>query len=76
MLHGSSGVLHDQLRKAVHAGMVKINVGTALNIAFTRAVRATLMDPTVVDPRTYLEPARAAMAETVRDLTLALQPAP
>ncbi|MFI6639592.1 ketose-bisphosphate aldolase [Streptomyces sp. NPDC050504] len=66
VLHGSSGVPDEEIRRAVAAGMVKINVGTALNTAFTTAVRAFLAaDPTAVDPRKYLAPARTAMTETV-----------
>ncbi|MBH5336347.1 class II fructose-bisphosphate aldolase [Streptomyces pactum] len=66
VLHGSSGVPDAELRRAVTAGMVKINIGTALNTAFTGAVRAHLAGhPGVVDPRRYLAPARDAMARTV-----------
>lgn len=66
VLHGSSGVPDAELAKAVHGGMVKINVGTALNIAFTQAVRRHLdADSDVVDPRKYIAPGREAMAETV-----------
>ncbi|WP_434591385.1 class II fructose-bisphosphate aldolase [Streptomyces sp. A5-4] len=66
VLHGSSGVPDEEIRRAVAAGMVKINVGTALNTAFTGAVRAHLTaNPTTVDPRKYLVPAREAMAGTV-----------
>ena len=66
VLHGSSGVPDGQLRDAVLAGIVKVNVGTALNLAFTGAVReALLADPSVVDPRKYLSKARDAMAATV-----------
>ncbi|MEV4872765.1 class II fructose-bisphosphate aldolase [Streptomyces syringium] len=66
VLHGSSGVPDTELRRAVAAGMVKINVGTALNTAFTAAVRAFLeAHPQAVDPRKYLAPAREAMARTV-----------
>ncbi|MGI5529735.1 class II fructose-bisphosphate aldolase [Streptomyces syringium] len=66
VLHGSSGVPDAELRRAVAAGMVKINVGTALNTAFTGAVRAFLeAHPSTVDPRKYLAPAREAMARTV-----------
>ncbi|WUH93447.1 class II fructose-bisphosphate aldolase [Streptomyces sp. NBC_00433] len=69
VLHGSSGVPDDELRQAVTAGMVKINIGTALNIAFTSAVRGHLSaDPVVVDPRRYLRPARDAMTATARHL--------
>jgi fructose-bisphosphate aldolase class II len=69
VLHGSSGVADDELRAAVAAGMRKINVGTALNIAFTAAVREQLgTDATVVDPRKYLAVARAALSTTVAGL--------
>lgn len=66
VLHGSSGVPDEEIRQAVASGMRKINVGTALNTAFTGAVRAYLAEnPTGVDPRKYLVPGRDAMAATV-----------
>lgn len=68
VLHGSSGVPDDVLVAAVRAGLTKINVGTALNLAMTAAVRDCLADPDVVDPRTYLAAARDAMADTVARL--------
>ncbi len=73
VLHGSSGVPDDELRAAVAAGMVKVNIGTALNIAFTAAVRDRLAsDAAVVDPRKYLAPARDAMAAVVSESLLVL----
>ncbi len=69
VLHGSSGVPDEQLAAAVAAGMAKVNVGTALNVAYTRQVRRRLAeDPGVSDPRTYLVDARRGMAETVATL--------
>jgi fructose-bisphosphate aldolase class II len=69
VLHGSSGVPDEELAAAVRAGMVKINIGTALNIAGTTAVREFLdADPGAVDPRKYLTRARSAMADTVAHL--------
>lgn len=66
VLHGSSGVPDEELRRAVRGGMAKINIGTALNTAFTGSVRATLDNrPDIVDPRKYLSSARDAMADTV-----------
>lgn len=66
VLHGSSGVPDDELRRAVAGGIAKVNIGTALNIAFTGAVREFLAgDATTVDPRRYLAPARDAMAAAV-----------
>ena len=66
VLHGSSGVPDDELIAAVRGGMVKINIGTALNSAFTGAVRESLDgNAALVDPRRYLASARTAMATTV-----------
>jgi fructose-bisphosphate aldolase class II len=67
VLHGSSGVAGAQLADVVRHGMVKINIGTLLNIAFTGAIRPLLTDGAVVDPRTYLKPARAAIAGAVAE---------
>jgi fructose-bisphosphate aldolase class II len=72
VLHGSSGVPSAELRAAVAAGIVKVNVGTALNVAFTRALRAALRDVTIVDPRTYLDPARTAVTDVVSELLAVL----
>ncbi|HET7397343.1 MAG TPA: class II fructose-bisphosphate aldolase [Intrasporangium sp.] len=69
VLHGSSGVPDDQLRAAVSTGMVKINIGTILNVAFTRAVRSVITgDDTLVDPRKYLRPGRDELAAVVARL--------
>jgi fructose-bisphosphate aldolase class II len=66
VLHGSSGVPDEELSEAVRGGMAKINIGTALNTAFTGTVRSALGDePDLVDPRRYLASARTAMASTV-----------
>ncbi|MGO3361310.1 MAG: class II fructose-bisphosphate aldolase [Corynebacterium sp.] len=69
VLHGSSGVPDQSLAAAAKAGMRKINIGTALNIAFTGAVRDWLTDDDNtggVDPRKYIRPGRDAMTETCR----------
>ncbi len=66
MLHGSSGVPADVLQAAVRAGIRKINVGTALNVALTAQVRSALeADLRLTDPRRYLAPARDAVADVV-----------
>jgi len=72
VLHGSSGVADDELRAAVAAGIVKVNIGTILNVAFTGAVRDVLADPALVDPRKYLKPARERMAEVVERMLAVL----
>ncbi|MFN2562439.1 MAG: class II fructose-bisphosphate aldolase [Jatrophihabitans sp.] len=69
VLHGSSGVANDQLRDGIRAGLTKINVGTALNIGYTQAVRSCLAaDADVSDPRKYLGPARQAVVDVAADL--------
>jgi fructose-bisphosphate aldolase class II len=69
VLHGSSGVPDQDLRDAVAAGITKVNIGTALNVAMTRAIRGALArEESVTDPRSYLTGARDEMATTVRDL--------
>lgn len=72
VLHGSSGVSDEGMRAAIAAGMTKINVSTHLNKVFTTSVRTTLgADPTLVDSRKWLGPARSAVEEeTFRLLTM------
>jgi len=66
VLHGSSGVPDEILAAAVSAGMRKINIGTALNLSMTQTIRTVLDgNPSVSDPRKYLEPARQATIDTV-----------
>jgi fructose-bisphosphate aldolase class II len=67
VLHGSSGVSDPDLRRAVAAGITKVNISTRLGKAFTAAVRTCLEEnPSVVDTRIYLGTAREAVAAEVR----------
>ncbi|HEX8078594.1 MAG TPA: class II fructose-bisphosphate aldolase [Jatrophihabitans sp.] len=68
VLHGSSGVPDPDLQAAVRSGIVKVNIGTILNVAFTGAIRQALTDGSLVDPRKYLTPARADLAAVVARL--------
>lgn len=66
VLHGSSGVPDAELTAAVAGGITKVNVGTALNLAMTGAIRTFLAaHPEAVDSRTYLGAGREAMARAV-----------
>ncbi|MFD5555585.1 ketose-bisphosphate aldolase [Streptomyces sp. NPDC127068] len=77
VLHGSSGVPDEELRRAVAGGIAKVNVGTALNAAMTLAIRDFLAaHPEAVDSRKYLSVGREAMAATVRELITVLRSAP
>lgn len=68
VLHGSSGVTDADLQAAVRSGIVKVNIGTILNVAFSAAVRRALTNPALVDPRKYFAPARAQVADIVERL--------
>ncbi|WP_405775928.1 ketose-bisphosphate aldolase [Streptomyces sp. NBC_00859] len=69
VLHGSSGVPDAELSAAVAGGIAKVNIGTALNIAMTTAIREVLTaHPDAVDSRKYLKAGRRAMADTVAGL--------
>jgi fructose-bisphosphate aldolase, class II len=73
VLHGSSGVPDAVLRDAVAAGIRKVNVGTALNVAGTAALRAALAAaPDAVDPRPSTAAARDAMADVVAHIAALL----
>ncbi|MET7377251.1 ketose-bisphosphate aldolase [Streptomyces sp. NPDC005526] len=73
VLHGSSGVPDAELTAAVAGGIAKVNVGTALNIAMTGAIRDFLAGrPEAVDSRTYLGVGREAMVAEVRRLVALL----
>ena len=64
VLHGSSGVSDENLKKAVQAGMRKVNIATHLNHVFTDEIRAFFSsNPEVVDPRKYIDKARSVVAE-------------
>ncbi|MBQ0826783.1 class II fructose-bisphosphate aldolase [Streptomyces tagetis] len=78
VLHGSSGLPDDQLSAAVAGGIAKVNVGTALNVAMTGAIREFLAaHPEAVDSRHYLTVGREAMTRTVTDLIgVIARPAP
>ncbi|MFE1035686.1 ketose-bisphosphate aldolase [Streptomyces sp. NPDC058807] len=69
VLHGSSGVPDDELAAAVAGGIAKVNVGTALNLAMTGAIREYLAArPEAADSRGYLTAGREAMVRTVSTL--------
>ena len=62
VLHGSSGVPDTVIAQTVAAGIRKVNVGTALNLAGTAALRQVLTEqPDAVDPRVYGRVVRQAM---------------
>lgn len=68
VLHGSSGVPDDALRRAVQLGVRKINIDTNIREAFVAGVKSALeADPDQIDPRQILGPARQRMQAVVQD---------
>jgi len=68
VLHGSSGVPADSIKKAVAAGINKINIDTDLRIAFTQAIKDYIKDnPDNIDPRKVLTPAKEAMKKVIKE---------
>ncbi len=61
------GVPVEEIQRGIQHGVRKINVDTDNRLAITGAIRKVFEgDKAVFDPRTYLKPARVAMAEVVK----------
>jgi fructose-bisphosphate aldolase class II len=68
VLHGASGVTNASIVKAVRAGICKINVATALNMAFMHGVSTALKaSPREIDPRKILRHGREELKEKVKE---------
>lgn len=68
VLHGSSGVMDDEMRKGIKEGLCKINVATQLNMAFVEGMRKALNEkPEEVDPRKILGVSKELLKKVVRD---------
>lgn len=66
VLHGSSGVPEEAIKRAIPLGICKINIDTDLRIAFANGVKDFLKkDPENIDPRKILAPAKSAMKERI-----------
>ena len=67
VLHGSSGVPDEAIKKAVSLGINKINIDTDLRIAFAKGIKEFLKEnPDSIDPRKILTPAKETMKEAVK----------
>ena len=80
VFHGGSGSTQEEIHEALDCGVVKMNVDTDMQYAFTRAVAGHMFknydgvlkvdgeggNKKVYDPRAYLALAETAMAERVK----------
>ena len=68
VLHGASGIPFEDVRKCIELGCCKVNIATELKISFSNALRQYLIDhPNANDPRKYMEPAKQAMKQVVKE---------
>lgn len=68
VLHGSSGVPEESLKKAISLGICKINIDTDIRASFAKTVGEFIREnPDEIDPRKILGPAREAMKETIKE---------
>ena len=66
VLHGSSGVPDESVKKAISLGIHKVNIDTNIREAFAQGVKDFLRDnPDNIDPRKILGPAREAMKQII-----------
>ncbi|ELY6275789.1 tagatose bisphosphate family class II aldolase [Cronobacter muytjensii] len=69
VLHGASGLPAGDIQKAISLGVCKVNVATELKAAFSAGLKRYFHDnPDASDPRHYMQPAKAAMKEVVRQV--------
>ncbi len=87
VFHGGSGSLLEEIREAVDYGVVKMNIDTDTQYAFTRAIADHILknydgvlkidgevgSKKAYDPRTYLSLAEVSMAERVKLAVAALR---
>ncbi|MEQ8235718.1 MAG: class II fructose-1,6-bisphosphate aldolase [Syntrophomonadaceae bacterium] len=68
VLHGSSGVPDEAVRRAISLGVCKVNIDTNIREAFVWEMRRCIeADPTEIDPRKLLGPARDAAIAIIRE---------
>lgn len=66
VLHGGSGIDDEKIKKAIDAGICKLNINTELQMEWTKAVRAFLKEnETVYDPRKVIKAGEVQMKKAI-----------
>lgn len=66
VLHGGTGIPEETLHKAINLGISKLNVNTALQVAWAKAVRIYLNQNTdIYDPRKIIGAGERAIKDTI-----------
>lgn len=67
VLHGSSGIKEEDIKKAIALDILKINVNTDLRVAFRDALKKILEDPDAIVPYKYMVPVERAVQKVVEE---------
>ncbi len=68
VLHGGSGILSSEIKKAIKIGIVKININTELRLAYTETLKKIFkLKPTEIIPYKYLPKAKKAVKTIVEE---------
>jgi len=68
VLHGASGLSEEAINRAIELGVRKINIDTSIREAFVAGMRSALeSNPSEIDPRKIIGPARDAAAKVIRE---------
>lgn len=68
VLHGGTGILDDQIKKAISCGIAKININTELQIAWSDAVKKYIKDnPNIYDPRKIISSGESNIKKHIKD---------
>lgn len=67
VLHGSSGISHADLQKAIQRGICKINLATEIKNAFMQTLQHTLKDNEEIDLRKVFPVATQAVTDLVKE---------
>jgi len=67
VLHGSSGIPHDQVKDAIHNGIVKVNLATEIKDNFMRALKKVLSESDEIDLRKVFPKAMDPVVELLKE---------
>jgi len=66
VIHGATSIGDDCIKKAIEAGICKVNVGTAVRSAFTEGMRRSVGGISYVDPEVILESGELQLKEFLK----------
>ena len=67
VLHGSSGIPHDQVKEAIANGIVKVNLATEIKDNFMRALKKVLSESDEIDLRKVFPKAMDPVVELLKE---------